>query len=48
MTDEFVIPCITCEGGRVAEGDTVVFINFRPDRARQMTRIFVDDDFKRL
>ena len=45
VTDEFVIPCITCEGGRVAEGDTVVFINFRPDRARQMTRIFVDDDF---
>ena len=46
MTDEFVVPCVTCEGGRVQEGDTVVFINFRPDRARQMTRIFVDDDFK--
>ena len=46
VTDEFVVPCVTCEGGRVQEGDTVVFINFRPDRARQMTRIFVDDDFK--
>ena len=45
VTDEFVVPCVTCEGGRVAEGDTVVFINFRPDRAREMTRIFVDDDF---
>ena len=45
VTDEFVVPCVTCEGGRVAEGDTVVFINFRPDRARQMTRIFVDDEF---
>ena len=45
VTDEFVVPCVTCEGGRVTEGDTVVFINFRPDRARQMTRIFVDDAF---
>ncbi len=46
VTDEFVVPVITCEGGRVQEGDTVIFMNFRPDRARQMTRIFVDDDFK--
>ena len=45
VTDEFVVPVITCEGGRVQEGDTVIFMNFRPDRARQMTRIFVDDDF---
>ncbi len=46
VTDEFVVPTVTCEGGRVKEGDTVIFMNFRPDRARQMTRIFVDDDFK--
>ena len=46
VTDEFVVPVITCEGGRVEAGDTVIFMNFRPDRARQMTRIFVDDDFK--
>ena len=45
VTDEFVVPVITCEGGRVQEGDTVIFMNFRPDRARQMTRIFVDDAF---
>jgi len=45
-TDEFVLPCVTCEGGRVQDGDTVIFMNFRPDRARQMTRIFCDDDFK--
>ena len=45
VTDEFVVPCVTCEGGRVQEGDTVIFMNFRPDRARQMTRIFVDDAF---
>ena len=46
VTDEFVIPVVTCEGGRVQDGDTVIFMNFRPDRARQMTRIFCDDDFK--
>ena len=45
VTDEFVIPVVTCEGGRVQDGDTVIFMNFRPDRARQMTRIFCDDAF---
>ena len=44
-TDEFVLPCVTCEGGRVQDGDTVIFMNFRHDRARQMTRIFCDDAF---
>ena len=44
-TDEFVIPAVTCEGGRVEDGDTIIFMNFRPDRARQMTRIFCDDTF---
>ena len=44
-TDEFILPCVTCEGGRVQDGDTVIFMNFRPDRARQMTRIFCDDAF---
>ena len=36
-TDEFVIPAVTCEGGRVEDGDTIIFMNFRPDRAREMT-----------
>ena len=45
VTDEFIVPCVTSEGGRVSQDDTVIFMNFRPDRARQMTRIFVDDDF---
>ena len=45
VTDEFVLPCITCEGGRVQAGDTIVFTNFRPDRAREITRAFVDDAF---
>ena len=48
VTDEFVVPVVTCEGGRVEDGDTVIFMNFRPDRARQMTRVFCDDDFKRF
>ena len=45
VTDEFVIPAVTCEGGRISEGDTVIFYNFRPDRAREITRTFVDDEF---
>ena len=45
VTDEFVVPVVTCEGGRVEAGDTVIFMNFRPDRARQMTRVFCDDAF---
>ena len=45
VTDEFVIPSITCKGGRIGEGDSVVFFNFRPDRAREITRTFVDDAF---
>ena len=45
VTDEFVLPRITCEGGRVQAGDTIVFTNFRPDRAREITRAFADDAF---
>ena len=45
VTDEFVVPAVTCKGGRVAEGDSVIFFNFRPDRAREITRTFVDDAF---
>ena len=45
VTDEFVVPAVTCEGGRVSEGDSVVFFNFRPDRAREITRTFVDPYF---
>lgn len=45
VTDEFVVPSVTCEGGRISEGDSVIFFNFRPDRAREITRTFVDDEF---
>ena len=45
VTDEFVLPTVTCEGGRISAGDSVIFFNFRPDRAREITRTFVDDAF---
>jgi 2,3-bisphosphoglycerate-independent phosphoglycerate mutase len=35
-TDEFIVPTLVGEEGRVREGDAVIFFNFRPDRARQM------------
>lgn len=45
VTDEFVLPTV-CEGGQPVEaGDSVIFFNFRPDRAREITRTFVDPDF---
>ncbi len=37
VTDEFVEPVICDAGGMIADGDSVVFMNFRPDRAREMT-----------
>lgn len=43
-TDEFVVP-ISLDGRGVCDGDAVVFFNFRPDRARELTHAFVDDEF---
>ena len=45
LTDEFVIPTVCLEGATVKENDSVVFFNFRPDRAREITRTFVDEAF---
>ncbi len=45
VTDEFVIPVITAENAEIREGDSIIFMNFRPDRAREITRTFVDPDF---
>ena len=36
-TDEFVEPVVVCPEGQINEGDSVIFMNFRPDRAREMT-----------
>ena len=44
-TDEFIEPVVCCAEGCVREGDTVFFMNFRPDRARELTRSFVDREF---
>ena len=49
VTDEFVLPTVITENGKpvsvVKENDSVIFFNFRPDRAREMTRAFCDDKF---
>lgn len=44
VTDEFIEPII-CGDKRIADNDAVIFFNFRPDRARELTRSFVDSDF---
>jgi 2,3-bisphosphoglycerate-independent phosphoglycerate mutase len=43
--DEFLQPTVVDENGLVQEGDSIIFFNFRPDRAREITRTFVDPDF---
>lgn len=48
-TDEFVLPTVITENGepvgKICDGDSIVFFNFRPDRAREITRAFCADDF---
>ena len=45
VTDEFIVPTVVDKDGMIKGGDSVVFFNFRPDRARQITRTFVDEKF---
>ena len=45
VTDEFMLPTVIQGGAQIKAGDSVIFFNFRPDRARQITRSFVDPDF---
>ena len=45
VTDEFVEPVVCAEDAQISEGDSIIFYNFRPDRAREITRTFVDPDF---
>ena len=45
LTDEFVLPTVCAENATIGENDSVVFFNFRPDRAREITRTFVDEAF---
>ncbi len=48
--DEFVAPTVICNGDKpiatIENGDSVIFFNFRPDRAREITRSIVDPEFK--
>lgn len=50
ITDEFMLPTVMVEDNipvaTVDSNDSIIFFNFRPDRARQITRAFVDDDFE--
>jgi len=44
-TDEFIKPTLVGDEGRIRHGDAVLFFNFRPDRARELTRAIADPDF---
>ena len=45
VTDEFVVPTVVKGAEPISEGDSVIFYNFRPDWAREITRTLVDPDF---
>lgn len=45
QNDEFVIPTVVDTNGIVNDNDSIIMFNFRPDRAREITRTFVDEDF---
>ncbi len=45
ITDEFIEPFIVDKNGVISDGDSVIFFNFRPDRAREITRTLVDENF---
>ncbi|MCX4363246.1 MAG: 2,3-bisphosphoglycerate-independent phosphoglycerate mutase [Clostridia bacterium] len=49
VTDEFMLPTVITENGKptatINKGDSVIFFNYRPDRARQITRSFIFKDF---
>jgi 2,3-bisphosphoglycerate-independent phosphoglycerate mutase len=44
-TDEFVLPTVIGKGARIVDGDAIVFMNFRADRARQLVHAFADPVF---
>ncbi len=45
VTDEFVLPTVCAKNAEIKANDSVIFFNFRPDRAREITRTFVDPGF---
>ncbi len=52
VNDEFVVPFVVLEDGKpvatIGDGDSIIFFNFRPDRAREITHCFCDDDFDKF
>lgn len=52
VTDEFVVPMVIKKNGQpvatIKNNDSIIFYNFRPDRAREITHCFCDDDFDRF
>lgn len=49
VTDEFTLPAVKTENGKpvglIESGDSIIFFNFRPDRARQLTRAMTEEEF---
>lgn len=49
VTDEFVVPAVVVKDGeaigKINDKDSIIFFNFRPDRAREMTHVFCDNEF---
>lgn len=49
VTDEFIVPAVVCKNGepaaKISKNDSVIFFNFRPDRAREITAAFTDKNF---
>ncbi len=45
ITDEFMLPTVCNKNGMINADDSVIFFNFRPDRAREITRAFVEEEF---
>ena len=45
VTDEFVEPVVIDGDGTISDNDSIIFFNYRPDRAREITRAIVDPDF---
>ena len=45
VTDEFVEPVVIDPDGTISDNDSIIFFNYRPDRAREITRAIVDPDF---
>jgi len=52
VNDEFVVPFVVKENGQpvatIKDKDSIIFFNFRPDRAREITRTFCDDPFDKF